>query len=311
MNWKLFYIRIIRLNHIRFARLQTANAYPIFAQKAYASPRESNGRIVCANCHLAQKSVELEVPQTVFSDIVFDVNVTIPYDIQTKQVLGSGKWGDLRVGAVLILPKGFHLSPPDRITPEQLKTRNTLYFQPYNKDRKNIIVVGPVPGKEHRKIAFPIEAPRVEAKNPRIYGKYSIYVGGNRGRGQIYPDGSKSNNTVYTSPVRGSIKEILPLTEKKGFRVVIETREGNTVDYNVPKGPELRVKLGQKVRAEDPLTKNPNVGGFGQTEAELVIQDGYRVAGLLRFFRAVFTSQILLVLKKKQFEKVQLAERNF
>jgi len=34
-------------------------AYPVFAQQAYESPREATGRIVCANCHLAQKPVEL------------------------------------------------------------------------------------------------------------------------------------------------------------------------------------------------------------------------------------------------------------
>jgi apocytochrome f len=37
-------------------------AYPIFAQQNYENPREANGRIVCANCHLAQKPVEIEVP---------------------------------------------------------------------------------------------------------------------------------------------------------------------------------------------------------------------------------------------------------
>jgi apocytochrome f len=30
-------------------------AYPVFAQQAYENPREATGRIVCANCHLAQK----------------------------------------------------------------------------------------------------------------------------------------------------------------------------------------------------------------------------------------------------------------
>ena len=41
-------------------------AYPIFAQQNYKNPREANGRIVCANCHLAQKPVELDLPQAVF-----------------------------------------------------------------------------------------------------------------------------------------------------------------------------------------------------------------------------------------------------
>ena len=40
-------------------------AYPVFAQQAYENPREATGRIVCANCHLAQKPTEIEVPQAV------------------------------------------------------------------------------------------------------------------------------------------------------------------------------------------------------------------------------------------------------
>ena len=47
-------------------------AYPVFAQNAYQNPREATGRIVCANCHLAQKPVEIEVPQAVLPDTVFE-----------------------------------------------------------------------------------------------------------------------------------------------------------------------------------------------------------------------------------------------
>ena len=35
-----------------------ANAFPVYAQQAYENPREATGRIVCANCHLAQKPTE-------------------------------------------------------------------------------------------------------------------------------------------------------------------------------------------------------------------------------------------------------------
>ena len=55
-------------------------AYPVFAQQAYESPREATGRIVCANCHLAQKTTEVEVPQAVLPDTVFETIVNIPYD---------------------------------------------------------------------------------------------------------------------------------------------------------------------------------------------------------------------------------------
>ncbi|KAL5542180.1 hypothetical protein UlMin_009890 [Ulmus minor] len=55
----------------------------------------------------------------------------------------------------------------------------------------------------------------------------------------------------------------------------------------------------------------PNVGGFGQGDAEIVLQDPLRVQSLLLFLASVILAQIFLVLKKKQFEKVQLSEMNF
>jgi apocytochrome f len=286
-------------------------AYPIFAQQNYANPREANGRIVCANCHLAQKPVDLEVPQAVLPDTVFEAIVRIPYDQEVKQVLRNGKLGDLNVGAVLILPDNYQLAPPNRMSPTIKERVGNLYFQPYSAERKNILVVGPVPGKKYQRITFPILAPDPNTNKRVNYLKDSIYLGGNRGRGQVYPDGSKSNNTVYTSSATGVVKEITPGENKGGFRIVLESSSGNTVVENIPPGPELMIKTGQSVRVDEPLTTNPNVGGFGQAESEIVLQNPRRIKGLLIFYRVVFLTQVLLVLKKKQFEKVQLLEITF
>jgi apocytochrome f len=288
-----------------------ANAYPIFAQQNYENPREANGRIVCANCHLAQKPVEIEVPQSVLPDTVFEAVVKIPYDQQVKQVLGNGKKGPLNVGAVLILPDGFQVAPPDRI-PEEMKSKvGKLYFQPYNEDKKNILVVGPIPGKKYSEIVFPILSPD-PAKNKNVsYLKYPIYVGGNRGRGQVYPDGSKSNNTIYNASTAGKIVQIQPLEKKGGYEISIETLNGDQIIEKVPPGPELIVNVGQTIQVDQPLTINPNVGGFGQMDTEIVLQNPARIQGLLLFFGFIIIAQIFLVLKKKQFEKVQLAEMNF
>ncbi len=288
-----------------------ASAYPIFAQQKFAYPREATGRIVCANCHLAQKPVELEIPQSVLPDTVFEAVVKIPYDKQIQQVLANGKKGDLNVGAVLILPEGFQLAPPDRI-PEEMKNKvGKLYFAPYSPENKNILVVGPVAGKKYSEMVFPILSPNPETDKTANYLKYSVYLGGNRGRGQVYPDGSKSNNTVYTASTAGKIVEINPVEKKGGYSVVIETANGDKVTDAIPPGPELLVKVGQQVKADQPITNNPNVGGFGQAEAEIVLQNPARIQGLLVFFVFVLLTQVFLVLKKKQFEKVQLAEMNF
>jgi len=310
MRLKKLFSLIIRCV-FRFLRINPTKAYPIFAQQNYKNPLEANGRIVCANCHLAQKPVELEVPQAVLPDSVFEAIVQIPYDQQVKQVLGNGNPGELNVGAVLILPDSFQLAPPDRV-PEDIKKRvGKLYFQPYSAEQKNILVVGPVPGKKYQEIIFPILAPNPETEKGVNYLKYPVYLGGNRGRGQVYPDGSKSNNTIYTSSTRGVVKEILPIEKKGGFQISLETKEGSTIIEIIPPGPELLVKVGQSIKADEPLTNNPNVGGFGQAETEIVLQSPRRIQSLLVFFVIVLLTQVFLVLKKKQFEKVQLAEMNF
>lgn len=291
--------------------ISNAEAYPIYAQQNYENPREANGRIVCANCHLAQKPVEIEVPQAVLPNTVFEAVVKIPYDQQIKQVLGNGKKGPLNVGAVLILPEGFELAPKDRI-PEEMKAKiGKLSFQPYNEQKKNILVVGPVPGKKYSEVVFPILSPDPAKSKSVSYLKYPIYVGANRGRGQVYPDGSKSNNTVTNASAAGKIVAIEPNKEKGGFSVTIEKSSGEQVIDQILSGPELIVKTGQIVQADQPLTNNPNVGGFGQMDTEIVLQNPARVQGLIAFFGFVVIAQIFLVLKKKQFEKVQLAEMNF
>jgi apocytochrome f len=289
-----------------------SEAYPIYAQQGYENPREATGRIVCANCHLAQKPVDIEVPQAVLPDSVFEAVVKIPYDMQVKQVLGNGKKGPLNVGAVLILPDGFQIAPPDRIS-EELKAKvGDLYFQPYSEDKTNMIVVGPVPGKTYSEMVFPVLSPD-PAKDKDVYFlKYPIYLGGNRGRGQIYPTGEKSNNTIYNASVSGVITDIEISSPKKGgYKITVETTSGTSVVEKVPPGPELVVSKGQSIKVDQPLTNNPNVGGFGQTETEVVLQDVGRVQGLMVFFAFVMIGQVFLVLKKKQFEKVQLAEMNF
>ncbi|PHT34563.1 Cytochrome f [Capsicum baccatum] len=170
-------------------RTSISSAYPIFAQQGYENPREATGRIVCANCHLANKPVEIEVPEAVLPDTVFKAVVRIPYDMQLKQVIANGKKRGFNVGTVLILPKGFELAPPDRISTEMKERIGNLSFQCYRPNKINILVVGPIPG-------------------------------GTRGRGQIYPDGKKSNNTVYNATAAGADAQFPNRTKSLRFTAV-------------------------------------------------------------------------------------------
>lgn len=289
---------------------QAANAYPVFAQQAYENPREATGRIVCANCHLAAKPTEVEVPQSVLPDTVFEAVVKIPYNTKVQQVIGDGNKGPLNVGAVLMLPEGFKIAPEDRI-PEEMKEKvQDLYFQPYSEDKENIVVVGPLPGEQYQEIIFPILSPDPNTDKSIKFGKYAVHVGGNRGRGQVYPNGEKSNNAVYNASAAGTITQITK-QEEGGYEVTIRAEDGSTVTDTIPAGPELLVSEGQALATGDALTANPNVGGFGQADTEIVLQSPNRIAGLLAFFAIVSLSQVMLVLKKKQVERVQAAEMNF
>lgn len=286
-----------------------ADAFPVYAQQAYESPREATGRIVCANCHLAQKPAEIEVPQGVLPDTVFEAVVDIPYDLSSKQVTGDGTKGPLNVGAVVILPEGFKLAPKERLSDELKKATEGVVISPYSDSKSNILVVGPIPGDTHQKIVFPILSPNPAENRDVHFIKYPIYVGANRGRGQVQPTGEKSNNTIYTSPVAGQIAKIE--SEKNITTLTLNSKSGDLVTVKIPLGPDIIVKQGDEVKADQPLTNDPNVGGFGQNETEIVLQSPARVKGLIAFFFTVIFAQILLVLKKKQFEKVQLAEMNF
>lgn len=289
---------------------QEAGAYPVFAQQAYKNPREATGRIVCANCHLAAKPTEVEVPQSVLPDTVFEAVVKVPYDTKAQQVVGNGEKGPLNVGAVLMLPEGFKIAPEDRI-PEELREKvQDLYFQPYSEDQENIIVIGPLPGEQYQEIVFPILSPDPKTDKSIHFGKYAVHVGGNRGRGQVYPNGEKSNNTVYTASAAGTITKIAK-PEDGGYQVTIQATDGSTVVDTIPPGPALLVSEGQEVKSGEALTENPNVGGFGQRDTEIVLQNPDRIKGLLAFFAIVALTQIFLVLKKKQVERVQEAEMQF
>jgi len=289
---------------------QPTLAFPIYAQQAYENPREANGRIACANYHLAQKPTEIETPQAVLPNSVFEAVVKIPYDLNSKQVLASGARGGLNVGAVVILPEGFKLAPANQI-PAEIKEKNKgVYISPYSSKAENILVVGPIAGDKHQEIIFPVLSPDPATDKTVNFIKYPIYVGANRGRGQVNPTGDKTNNNSILSSASGQVTNIVT-KEQGGYDVSIKTSAGDNITQAIPKGLELSVANGKFVNVDQPLTKEPNVGGFGQTETEIVLQSPERIYGYMAITFLIMLTQIFLIIKKKQFEKVQAAEMNF
>ena len=290
--------------------VQESSAYPVFAQQNYSNPRAANGKLACANCHLNQKAIEIEAPQAVLPNSVFEVAIKVPYDVTKKQIGANGKKTDLNVGGILILPKGFKLANKSQISPEIKAKNKGVFISPYSTELDNIFVVGPIAGKTHQELIFPVVAPDPEKNADVKYLTYPFYAGGNRGRGQVYPTGEKSNVNVFGATQSGQITEI-NVAEKGESAVVIVNSDGTKTSQTVPAGLDLIVKTGDVVKADQALNIDPNVGGFGQEDSEIVLQNPIRIIGYLAFCFCALLTQILLVLKKKQFEKVQAAELNF
>ncbi|WP_415399574.1 cytochrome f [Synechococcus sp. W4D4] len=305
-SFSLLLSSVLVLGALFFAP-QASWAYPFWAQQQYDYPREATGKLACANCHLAKKPTHVELPQAVFPDEVFKVEVEIPYDTDVQQVSGDGSPTGLNVGAVVMLPDGFQLAPADRLSDELKEETEGVYVTTWDEENPNILLVGPLPGDDHQKIVFPILSPDPAADSNIHFGKFQLHVGGNRGRGQVYPTGEKSNNSVYNASAAGTVESI-NAGDAGASVVVIKTADGNSVSDTVPAGPTVIAQVGDVVAAGAALTNDPNVGGFGQLDAEVVLQNPVRIYGLLAFFAAVALAQIMLVLKKRQIEKVQAAE---
>lgn len=290
--------------------IENSSAYPVFAQQGYSNPRAANGKLACANCHLNQKAIEVEAPQAVLPNSVFEIEVKVPYDTSRKQIGANGKKADLNVGGIVILPKGFKLASKNQ-TSAEFKTKNKgVFISPYSTEFDNILVVGPIAGKKHQELIFPVVAPDPEKDSNVKYLTYPLYVGGNRGRGQVYPTGEKSNVNTFAALQAGQVSDITQ-TEKGESKVTIIDTNGKEQSQIIPVGLQLTIKKGDLVKAEQALNIDPNAGGFGQEETEIVLQKSARIIGYLVFCLSVLLTQILLILKKKQFEKVQAAELNF
>jgi apocytochrome f len=290
--------------------VENSSAYPVFAQQNYSNPRAANGKLACANCHLNQKAIEIEAPQAVLPNSVFEVELKLPYDLSKQQIGANGKKADLNVGGILILPKGFKLASSSQV-PKEVKAKNKgVFISPYSTEFDNILVVGPIAGKTHQELIFPVVAPDPGTNSEVKYLTYPMYAGGNRGRGQVYPTGEKSNMNAFGAVQAGQISEIAT-SEKGESSVTIIDANGTKASQTVPAGLILTVKVGDSVKVDQPLNLDPNVGGFGQEETEIVLQNPVRIIGYLAFCFCVLLTQVFLIIKKKQFEKVQAAELNF
>jgi len=243
------------------------------------------------------------MPQQVLPDTIFKTTIEIPAKYEKRmQPIASGEKGAMNVGAIAIMPEGWKLAPKNRLPKPLKKEMKGLAWAQYSKEKPNIVVAGPVPGSRYETMVLPILAPDPNSQKDIYFDRYTFFFGGNRGRGQVYPEGNLSNNNQFFAPATGKVSAI------DGLKVTVEKEDGTTAVQECLPGATLVVTVGEAVKQGDPITTNPNVGGFGQEEKEMTLQDMNRVYAYCALATSIFLAQLAFVLKKKQFEKVQLAE---
>ena len=119
--------------------------------------------------------------------------MSIPVDRTARQLSSSGDISPLNVGGVLALPEGIRA----------VGSRDSDLTMPFNSGHANELVFGPQPSQLYSEVVI-----SCQAEKDLPYLNYPVVVGGNRGRGQIYPDGELSNNNSFRSQSTGVIQRI-------------------------------------------------------------------------------------------------------
>lgn len=324
-------------------------AYPVYAQQLYAKPRAKDGTVVCANCHLVSNSVGVGAKKVVGYDEALFVGVRVAgsdnsadmasprglsgvSNVKDRSSLRYNLGGAL--GGVVVLPEGFRALPKDRMPEEVSNKVKGLFVQPWSSEEEAVsgfsaFVVGPVKGvtgplgAPHfpggRDLFFPVLTPQSDGDG-LYFGSCAVYVGAVRGRGQVYPNGLKSSangfepetpgKVVAIAPQRGRLVKVLLEKEGESGNPAGEKREIREVRSF---GGGLVVKLSDYVSGggKDPILVGFSTGGFGQGSVGVWVQNVSRVQIASGLCILVGLTQTFFVCKKKQFEKVQGAERIF
>lgn len=260
-------------------------AYPIFAQNLNLNPISSSGQIVCSQCHLGDAFINVLSPSVFLKESLFEVRFATSIPQYRLQFSSDLKSTQLQRGGILICPTGFQLS-------------NFVFSQknniiPYNSFYSYVFVVGPV-SNQTQIFQFPIIS-------SKTFGVGFLYAGLNVGRGQVFPNGLVSNSQQIQTFCNNDKKQFQINVNTKNQtksvdRVSILARCSNSV-YRFDVLPYGQVSFSNVSQ----IQKLP--GGFAQSEVLFLRSTLNRFCSLLVFNFITWFAILLLVLKKKQFER--------
>lgn len=188
---------------------------------------------------------------------------------------------------VLVLDEGIHMKSDGWIN--------------WSQTLDSAVALGPVPSKSNAAQVVSLALDTIPV------GTRSVYLGANRGRGQLYPDGSSSNLSLRKPEVVGTCQAISYLTKRYGSVVHIVHASGVWLGHLLP-GQAVEPGIGPRMpsQSEVLLARTLNQGGFGLAEVALSVQSPANLKRFIGLLLLIQATQILLLAKKKQFERIFL-----
>lgn len=249
--------------------MDNSSAFPAFAQALFTEPREITGKIVCSNCHLASRDLAFHVPTLCISGKIVEGALTIPV-LKTNAALRSdGSVSRMNVGGLLVFD-------------EATVVASSVAFSSWepNESSPGQYVFGPIASELSNGVFIAWRSPTTWAGLSKTF-----YVAANRGRGQIYPDGSLSNLTAWKIPGGASAAlntAVCYQPKRYGSVITLLTLRG-TYLLHLPTGQPLvrAVSLKAAATGDSTLGSYINLGGFGQTEQTISFQTTGNVDTLL------------------------------
>ena len=201
-----------------------------------------------------------------------------------------------RTGILSAMKVGVVLSFPNDITVLGLAN---VQWEPWRTDG-TAVAAGPISAAEYSTIPVAFKA-----NANALPGSVTVYLGANRGRGQAYPNGAVLEFQCSSLSATGVVPGRSFIAKRLGIACWVWATAWRQPFQLVGPGHVNGNRCLSPERCEEGgvLDVVMNVGGFGQTEEQLVVQSETRVYAGLAFMLLGTITQVALCLKKKQYER--------
>ena len=169
--------------------------------------------------------------------------------------------------------------------------------------KSDAYVAGPMKATEFSTLPVALQT-----SDEALQGSFTIYLGANRGRGQAYPSGAASNLVSYRWDDIGMVTGRCFRSKRLGVSCWTRGYAWRLHLQSVGVGHAVRPIAGLRAVCEEGgvLDEVANVGGFGQTDEQVVLQSTRRVVSGMAYILLGIYTQLALLLKKRQYERLCL-----